>query len=375
LRQLVKACPKEDEYLDYKAGKTLADPKAAAATVRQYASAFGNGEGGALVIGYDQAAQTFDGATVPGGALLAEWAANVLSQQGPFFAPPPRIAPATVNKRTVLAIAFPRAPGLVPVVEAGAISHYVRIGDTNVRMPDHLVADLVLGRRRRPVLRVGVYSVRLDPAAAVQLAPGDVRGHLLRATFVVENISLVPADDVRLGLAVWSVSGGIQTASRVLPGSLRASLTVNRPQAYQPSTSPVGWLERLVPGGREHESPTKPRIDKLNLGAFDLSPNEALWPFAVPLFPNHIAAGPLDPRPDVRNQLRGFVRLRAGLFVIARDSVPQWYQLTFDYGRHSSGGIASQADLSPALDGRPVVSAEFLAEDLREPVPLQQDWP
>jgi hypothetical protein len=77
----------------------------------------------------------------------------------------------------------------------------------------------------------------------------------------------------------------------------------------------------------------------------------------------------------VRNQLRGFVRLRAGLFVIARDSVPQWYQLTSDYGRHSSGGIASQADLSPALDGRPVVSAEFLAEDLREPVPLQQDWP
>jgi hypothetical protein len=57
LRQLVIDCPHEDEHLDYKAGKLLADPRAAAAAVREYASAFGNAEGGTLLIGYDRRGQ------------------------------------------------------------------------------------------------------------------------------------------------------------------------------------------------------------------------------------------------------------------------------------------------------------------------------
>jgi hypothetical protein len=361
LRQLVVDCPQEDEYLDYKSGKLLADPRERATVVREYASAFGNAEGGTLLIGYDHGKHAFDGATPPGNATLEDWAASVLAEQGSFFAPPPRIATATVSGKAVLSIAFPRAPGLVPVVEARSLKYWVRLGSSNVRMPDHLVADLVLGRRRRPVLAVRLEMIKLDSSAASKDVVPNVESHLARCAVSIENVSLVPADDVRIGLATWRLSkDGI---ARPLPDSLLPSLDLIRPPEYEPSAQRLNWLPALVVSGREPPTTGAARIDKLYLGAYDLLASESLWPFALPLFPNHLAGAPADMAPELRRQLRGFVRLRAGLFVIARDAPPQWYQLTFDYETRPNGGLAARGGIVPAAGARPVVAVEFLPED------------
>jgi hypothetical protein len=237
----------------------------------------------------------------------------------------------------------------------------VRIGSSNIRLPEHLVADLVLGRRRRPVFGVGLESVSMDASQAGELGAG-INAHLVRLALVIENVSFVPADDVRIGLATWHVTT-VAGYSRPLPRSLRSSLTLIHPVEYVPTRLRLPWLPALIVSGREPVSTGKPRLDKLHLGAFDLVFPEALWPFAVPLFPNHLAAAGKDLEPELRRQMRGFVRLRAGLFVIARDAAPQWYQLTFDYESRPEGGIATRGGIAPSADGRPVVSVEFLPED------------
>jgi hypothetical protein len=107
----------------------------------------------------------------------------------------------------VLAIAVARAPSLVPCVESREIKYFFRIGDSTLRVPEYLIADLVLGRRQHPFIDLHVRGVI---EGTEQIKEADGRRNLTTArsvmfSFVVENLSLVTAEDVKVGAVLRSL--------------------------------------------------------------------------------------------------------------------------------------------------------------------------
>lgn len=151
--QLMKDCRDERQHLDFKSGLELTkeDP---AATLRDYAAAFGNSDGGIIIFGYDQKAAAVDGVGPVGKASPRDWATRTLSSLAPYFSPPPRIIEAQAGGKTILAVAVARAPRLVPLVEKGELIYRIRLGDSNVTVPPWLMSDLILGRRNAPQLEM-----------------------------------------------------------------------------------------------------------------------------------------------------------------------------------------------------------------------------
>jgi len=156
LKKLVADCPKEDQHLDYKAGKLLSDPKQdPAATIREYVAAFSNSDSGTLIVGYDQTAG-FDGIPSAKAGGIEEWATRCIHDLAPFLSPPPRIPSANVGGATVLLIATAREPRLVPVIVKGELIYFLRIGESNYAAPPFLLSDL--GRRNHPILKLRLHS-------------------------------------------------------------------------------------------------------------------------------------------------------------------------------------------------------------------------
>jgi hypothetical protein len=151
------------------------------------------------------------------------------------------------NKGHVLAIAVARAPSLVPCVEARELKYFLRMGDSTLQIPEYLIADLVLGRRQRPILEL--HSARLDDAY-YEMSTADEPGRTVnvreaRFSCIMENLSLTTAEDVRIGAVLWSVVVG---RADEINRHLRAYLEVSEPQGprYAPYTLSTSQAEGAI---------------------------------------------------------------------------------------------------------------------------------
>src|SRR5262249_20302 len=96
--------------------------------------------------------------------------------------------------------------------------HFFRIGDSTLEIPDYLIADLVLGRRQHPLLDVHCHHCTAVRDVRDFGSPTN-RWPFTRAffTFMVENLSLVPAEQVEVGVVSWSLSEDDTEINRYLP--------------------------------------------------------------------------------------------------------------------------------------------------------------
>jgi len=372
LRQMVAECAKEDQHLDYKSGK-LTDP---ADTLREYVAAFANSDGGTLLIGYDLASKAFDGMAAPGGASLEEWATRSIFALTPYLSPAPRIASPTVSGKPVLLVATARAPRLVPVVQKGELVYFLRIGESNFAAPPFLLSDLVLGRRNHPVLRPRLSGASLGLGRDVHCP--NVEGTLLNINVVIENTSLVFAEDVRCGLILWSTP---DAASRVqdglsVPDSLKANLDISQPPHFDSQEIQPPWLLTHARLSRHAVAGLPPREPPLDIGPFDETPDQALRPVVLPVFSNMLAFGPPAAAPSSpfyehtryrRIQTRGAVEAKGALYLLSRDAEPWWFQFGMRYDkallRATQEDPLKLMQLTPVMTPRPVVSFDFYAPD------------
>lgn len=342
LDRLLAECGREGELHDYKSGRELADSAKGAATLRQYVSGFGNGEGGFILFGVTNDGKV-DGCNRPGGQPLDEWATRSLLDQAPYFAPQPRIVtiPYSGRLRTssrgrheVLLVAVTRAPTLVPCIERGRLVYYLRIGDSTTAVPEYLLADLVLGRRNRPRLLLLEASATVSSKRGSNLGSEYTSVIDLRVRVIVENESVVFADRVRLGAVAWML--GQRSKPTV---SLLSAVDVQPPPTEigsDPGWTPRWTLAHLVPESRD------PALK--SFGPFDRASQAFLitlpaWPGRKPL-------------------------LRAGIYVLARNSPPWWYQLDARYDENvaRARGLedyflrAPDITLEPKPISRPVVA-------------------
>lgn len=204
--ELVSSRTAEDQFLDYKHGDELAKKKDAARTVREYVTAFANSSGGLLLVGIDApedkaAPWKVTGAVAPGNHDLARWASNCLTGEVGQFSPPPRIQVVNHPAGSVLAVSALRAPNLIPLVRAGQLAYFFRLGDQTIEAPSFLIGDLLLGRRQQPRFDLSCQSVHLRSAKD----PNSPTGLAFHVSFDVaaRNVGLQWAEELRLGIVAW----------------------------------------------------------------------------------------------------------------------------------------------------------------------------
>ena len=321
LDQLIEESPDEDLYLDYKNGIITSRQKRdeGRQTIREYISGFANSDGGVLIIGIDENRPRRIAPCEKhlGGQPLDQWASRCLHDMVAYLSPQPRFQVINHPQGHVLAIAVARAPSLVPCVEARELKYFLRIGESTLAVPEYLIADLVLGRRQRPLLDVHSPSINQstwDFKSRQGRSNIPTRGAAF--TFVAENMSMAAAEHVNIGVVSWSLVDG---ATEEINRHLRAYIDV-----YDiDSGNPLGSELRVV-----HKSAvTTGKL--INLDPFQKQTIQKIGPC---YFPQHVSA-----------------RILVAVYVIARDTPPMWFQLEFGL---LEGGLPTKSiseDFCPAL--------------------------
>ena len=305
LQSFAASAPREDLFLDYKDGKLLDDPKRARQTVRRWVSGFGNAEGGVLVIGFDESTprQVSPSRDRVGSETLDSWASKALAGMEGLFSPPPRFRTIPVEPgRAILLIATARAPQLIPCHEAGEVKFYLRFHDSTPDVPAYLISDLVLGRRQHPVIVPALHQATLR----FDQADGPVsRAAHLSFSLSFENVSLVPARQIEIGLVGWS-----------LP---------EEPDAIpMPGTRLIGdHIRQYVEFGSTPDAMARPlyfREEPRDLGSFDVTLPRSIGAFRVARGRSLVPVPGLNPKSS-------FLHFRGALHVLPVGSPPTWFEL------------------------------------------------
>lgn len=309
LDSLVAERVREDEYIEYKSGAIFQKSnKDLSRMIRQYMSGFANSDGGVLIIGVEEDKQKtrlgafesrptkVDGCNdrrISGD--LASWAAECVKDIGARFSPLPRFRVVAHPVGEVLVCAVWRSYNLVPVYEDGREVHYLRIGEHMQAASDFLVADLRLGRRARPSLEVRNAYVR--NLSRVTMQPDRMQIFLqFDLVAEVENTGLVWAEGSRYGVVVVGSAEWVGSPPKI-PISLNEYIDL---QAVQLQVGAV-WRDGrpfVFRGARSLEKP------------FDTAVIE------------HTLQVPLVHYGKVHSYV-----WRAGMFLLARDCPPVWYQI------------------------------------------------
>ncbi len=194
---------KEDQYLEYKHGNILKDNDVNQ-IVRKFITGFSNSAGGVLIIGIDAPNAlpiSITGCDNHEKGPLDEWISRCLTPIASYFSPLPIIQVINHPKGDILIAATPRSAGLVPTIAGGVISYYFRFHDQTLDAPDYLVADILLGRRQKPVLKLTWLSItNLKCVQDKSFSTADITFDL---RWRMENESIVWADSSMWGIIAW----------------------------------------------------------------------------------------------------------------------------------------------------------------------------
>lgn len=294
LDDLVTRFPEESQYHEYKDGVLTSDRKKAAETIRQYVSGFANADGGTLIIGVaEQRPRPVSPCQPRGSEPLDKWVEGHLLDMVPFFSPPPRIQLVQHPKGPVIVIAVARAPVLVPCIESRKQRYYMRFNQSTSEVPEFLLADLVLGRRRQPVVEIQAAYNPLPPYV-------EDRTCSLELFFKAENLGFASAEEIGLGFVTWN--------ARSSPEKLNSHLLSHVDLGEKPSIGDLEW--------------------SLHHGTYQPKPAGIT---SLPFIERH-------------------VEILAGVYFLARESLPQWFQLRIECGRESGEVSRTSTPIITALE-------------------------
>lgn len=298
--QLVTQQVREDLYLEYKHGDEL-NKSDASNTIREYLSAFANSAGGVLIIGIEESKGVPTRVTGCAGhskGALDEWAARCITPIANYFSPLPKFHVVKHPNGEVLIGIAHRSLGLVPCTKAGNILYHFRFHDQTLKAPDYLLADLLLGRRQHPVLEITEWrAVNFQKNMNNSTNAMDLEFQLgLR----LENNSFVWGEGSRWGLIAW-----------VNSFDNRYGLEIIHPSNHLLSFIDV---QEIVP---DYDPCPKQLIHASNPTNID-KPFDTQWHnvrLTIPL----------------RIHNRWFTYIwKAALYFITKNSLPIWYQVSFE---------------------------------------------
>jgi hypothetical protein len=287
----------EDVYLDFKHGDVLNDKRKASATVRKYVSGFANSAGGILIIGVENKTWNVTGCRTPGGGDLKEWAARCLNPIAAYFSPSPRFQVVNHPDGDVLIISTSQVYNLVPCLESGEIVYYLRFHDETLKAPEYLISSLLLGKRQRPFLGITDFSLSsFNQQFSRQPPQGGERKISFSLNLRLENQSLLWADGARAGI-IYLASERAESFSNHL-------LSYIEIHKFEEESPPHTW--RVV---------HKQLLTKTG-GLVPFQSRDFNMPVSLSL-PVSIAES---------------ISWKAALYILSKDSLPVWHQVTFRFG-------------------------------------------
>jgi hypothetical protein len=238
-----------------------------------------------------------------------------------YFSPQPRFQVIPHSQGPVLAIAVARAPSLVPCVESRALKYFFRIGDSTLEIPEYLIADLVLGRRQHPLLDVHYHNFTEVSDVREFGSPNKDR-NVTRTSFdfIVENLSLVAAEQVEVGMVSWALSGDDTEINRYLRTHI--DIVERSTGDLKPHVVHITSDASLSGTGKPNLDPFKKYL--ITISSFD--------------FP-YVGVG---------------YWLSCAVYVICKGSPPTWFQLRYFCARGTEQ--QSQVTLIPMGTERPKVA-------------------
>ena len=314
LEALLKQRAPEDQFLDYMSGRVFAGPGGAAGIRRSVAS-FANGEGGLIVIGVnagDTASEaerwTIDGCQpTVGKRSWGEWLSDAIAPVSALLTPPPRWYSVETDRGMVVVVVVFRSDVLVPVREGGPV-YYVRFGDGARPAPDSFVADMALGRWRRPHFR---------PAIKALNGVSSGNGKCWLTTYVtLYNASLTWAEEFRIGLVAMESTSDRDAALPLEPEVGQYVEVLRSPAGLHgwhrvvdaradplPPFGQVGPLPILltIPDSAPYIAAYR-RLQTGQRGRSDRAVAAVHWPAEIQ------------------------TRVRFGVYIACRNSVPAWFQ-------------------------------------------------
>lgn len=220
----------EGQHLDFKDGKITckARRKEGKPELQEAVNAFGNSDGGLLVVGVTdkRPRKVSPCESLIGSEQLDKWAENLIAG---MVSPLPRIHVVAHEEGPVLLLAVPRAPRLVPIARAGKLAYFLRLNQSTLEAPPYLLSDLILGRRQQPYLRLK--KERVTCTTYLQGGAG-----IFTFQFEVENDGLNRVDNLLVGVVSWT-----STSDRELNSHLRTYV-----EMVEPSNNSDG--HQLYPG-------------------------------------------------------------------------------------------------------------------------------
>jgi len=362
---MVKARVAEDLHLDWKGGKVV-NAKTGGATIRKAVAGFANAEGGVLVLGVnggDVGTGEKKWTMTPcfktkGKQSTKEWVEQVLVPLRASLRPQPTVV--AIDDGELVLIGVQRSDLLVQVVEKGQeVVHYLRFYGTTQKVPGYLLADLLLGRRQRPRMELAILDVDVGPKP---LGSGASHRQHVRfqetqrspwpysITVETRNASLVWADEVAYGAVLMSEAAqgrrdgqGRKVAARLdVPHSVLANVSGRGRDGHD-------VVHAFHRGG--NMAPFE-KTELVRLTGFVPSMiylinarREAatMWQREHGLLLSTVVD--LDGLGDFR------ITYWAPVYVVARNSTPQWFQLRIVYDEQARV-IENLCSCEPA-DGRP----------------------
>lgn len=321
LDKFLQENPDEGQYLDYKDGAITAAKERANGrkTIREYINGFSNSDGGILIIGVgNEKPRAVKACTLPGSEPLDKWAENCVHDMAPYFSPQPRFQVVDHPTGPVLVIAVARAISLVPCVESRQMKYFFRINQTTLEAPDYLISDLVLGRRRHPFLDLRCeFNDKNELTSEFSIKAGRdadiIPTRDIHFGFVLENMGLLTAYDIEVGILTWSFTEKVKPINRYL----LSYVDIVNPERAISSFQPMLY-----------------RNNRMDLVTFQQIESRFHSLCRFPLVSNGKA--------------------NCAVYIVTKDASPTWFQLEYVYG----SGMRGRVTLTRLGTGRPKVSWE-----------------
>lgn len=324
LDRFLQANPEEGQYLDYKDGIVTTQQERANGRkiVREYINGFANSDGGILIIGVGRSKpREIKPCTSPSSEPLDKWAENCVHEMVPFFSPQPRFQVVNHSRGLVLVISVARAPSLV---YCGQRTYFLRINQTTLEAPEYLISDLVLGRRQHSLLDLHYIDMdeKKDDFRLLGRLADDVSVRDVSFTFAMENMSLLAASDIEVGMLSWSFTDQERNINRYLLSYV--DIVNTNHSASWTSFRPI------------HDSSKNRTGDRMDLDTFQqrIIQLPHLYRYRFPLVNNGKA--------------------NCAMYLLSKGAPPTWFQLEYTYGSGSDGSVV----LTRKGSGRPKVSWE-----------------
>jgi hypothetical protein len=365
IEHMLKAETAEDLWLDWKGGKLVAAKNGHG--VQKGVAGFANAEGGVLVLGVNggdagtgETPWTISSCPQKvGKQTIQEWVAQQLVPLRSSLRPLPRI---TVLEDGIVLIAVQRSELLVPVVSPGkGPTYFLRFYGSTQEVPGYLLADLVLGRRQRPRLDVRIVDANIGGKSDGALASERQRREWaeqrkqpwpINFALEVHNSGLVWAQDVTCGIVFHGEPFDKRERLRRhdagpeqrIPTSVQANIGGRHVHPFH--------LEHVV---LERKGDLAP-FETLTFGGVSGRTHSMVE--AAPAWDKACWAWWHANRPGQGRPAHAFhtgwrVHWLAPLYVLTRNSPPQWFQVDFVFDERGVF-LEDESSVQPT-DGVPIV--------------------